>query len=127
MAKKEKIYRCEICGNIVEVLHEGAGTLVCCGQDMIELEEKNIDEGLEKHVPQISIEGDTVTVKVGDIPHPMEEKHHIQFIELITDEIRQIKYLKPDEKPEVTFKLPSKYKTILAKEYCNIHGLWISK
>lgn len=127
MAKKEKIYRCEICGNIVEVLHEGAGTLVCCGQDMIELEEKNIDEGLEKHVPLISIEGDTVTVKVGDIPHPMEEKHHIEFIELITDTQRYIQYLKPNEKPEVTFKLPEKYTQILAKEYCNIHGLWISK
>ena len=127
MAKKGKIYRCAICGNIVEVLEEGAGTLVCCGQDMNELEEKSEDQGLEKHVPQIKIEGESVTITVGDVLHPMEESHYIQFIELLIDDDRQIKYLKPDDKPEAVFKLPKEYKNITAREYCNLHGLWKSK
>lgn len=127
MAKKGKIYRCTICGNIVEVLYEGSATLVCCGQDMNELEEKSEDQGLEKHVPQIKIEGDTVTVTVGEVLHPMEDSHYIQFIELLIDDDRQIKYLKPTEKPEAVFKLPKEYKNITAREYCNLHGLWKSK
>ncbi len=124
MAKKGKIYRCEICGNIVEVLEEGAGTLVCCGQDMNLLDEKNKDEGLEKHVPQIEVDGEKITVKVGDIAHPMEEVHYIQFIELLVDENRYIHFLKPGERPEAIFTVKQKYNTISAKEYCNIHGLW---
>ena len=127
MAKKGKIYRCSVCGNIVEVLEEGAGTLVCCGQDMEMLQEKEQDQGLEKHVPQIKIEGDIVTVTVGDILHPMEDSHYIQFIQLIVDGDTQTKYLLPSQQPITQFKLPKEYKNITAREYCNLHGLWKSK
>lgn len=127
MAKKGKIYRCSICGNIVEVLHEGAGTLVCCGKDMEELSERNTDEGQEKHVPLISIDGNVAKVSVGDIPHPMEDTHYIEFIQLLVDDTVQTKYLKPGDKPEVQFTLPETYTNISAREYCNIHGVWISK
>ena len=127
MAKKGKIYRCSVCGNIVEVLEEGAGTLVCCGQDMEMLQEKEQDQGLEKHVPQIKIEGDTATVTVGDILHPMEDSHYIQFIQLIVDGDTQTKYLLPSQQPITQFKLPKEYKNITAREYCNLHGLWKSK
>ena len=127
MAKKGMIYRCSVCGNIIEVLQEGVGTLVCCGQDMEMLQEKEQDQGLEKHVPQIKIEGDVVTVTVGDILHPMEDSHYIQFIQLIVDGDTQIKYLQPNDQPIAEFKLPKEYKNITAREYCNLHGLWKSK
>ena len=127
MAKKGMIYRCSVCGNIVEVLEEGAGTLVCCGQDMEMLQDKEQDQGLEKHVPQIKIEGDTATVTVGDILHPMEDSHYIQFIQLIVDGDTQTKYLLPSQQPITQFKLLKEYKNITAREYCNLHGLWKSK
>jgi superoxide reductase len=127
MAKKGKIYKCEICGNIVEVLEEGAGTLVCCGQNMTELSEKTEDQGQEKHVPIIEINGNKAKVKVGSIPHPMEETHYIQFIQLLIDENIYTKYLKPGQLPEAEFEIPTNYKEISAREYCNIHGLWKSK
>jgi len=127
MAKKRRIYKCEICGNIVEVLEEGAGTLVCCGQNMTLLEEKTEDEGQEKHVPIIEISGNKAKVKVGSIPHPMEEAHYIQFIQLLIDENIYTKYLKPRQLPEAEFEIPTNYKEISAREYCNIHGLWKSK
>lgn len=127
MAKKGRIYKCEICGNIVEVLQEGGGTLVCCGQNMTLLEEKTEDEGQEKHVPIIEISENKAKVKVGSIPHPMEEAHYIQFIQLIIDKNIYTKYLKPGQLPEVEFEIPTNYKEISAREYCNIHGLWRSK
>jgi len=127
MAKKGKIYRCEICGNIVEVLEEAPGTLVCCGEDMTLLEEKQEDEGLEKHVPVIEVNGEEVVVKIGDVPHPMIEGHYIQFIELLVDEDRYVVFLKPDDRPVAKFSIKKKYKNISAREYCNLHGLWQSK
>ncbi len=127
MAKKNKIYRCEICGNIVQVVHSGNGTLVCCGKDMVELEEKNMDEGLEKHVPVVEIEKGKAIVKVGSIPHPMEDAHYIEFIQLIVDEKILTQFLKPGDLPQATFNLPEQYSEIYAIEYCNIHGLWSSK
>lgn len=127
MAKKGKIYRCSICGNIVEVLEEGSGTLVCCGKEMEELQEKSTDQGLEKHVPIIEINGNIAKVSVGSIPHPMEQDHYIQFIQLIVDGNTQTIFLKPGDTPVVEFKLPETYTKIEAREYCNIHGLWISQ
>lgn len=127
MAKKNKIYRCEICGNIVQVVHSGKGTLVCCGKDMTQLEERNVDEGLEKHVPVIEINENKAVVKVGSVAHPMEESHYIEFIQLVIDGNIYTKYLKPGELSEVTFDLPENYSEIYALEYCNIHGLWSSK
>jgi superoxide reductase len=122
MAEKLQIYKCEICGNIVEVLHGGAGELVCCGQPMKNLTAKTADVGKEKHVPVIEKTAGGVKVKIGSIPHPMEEKHYIEWIEIIADGKAYLQFLKPGEAPEAIFKIEAK--TITAREYCNVHGLW---
>ena len=119
-----QIYRCNICGNMVEVLHAGKGQLVCCGKPMELLTEKTTDVGLEKHVPVIEKTTTGFKVKVGSVPHPMEEKHYIEWIELIADGKAYRKFLNPSEKPEVEFKL--KAEKVWAREYCNVHGLWKS-
>jgi len=120
--QKNEIYKCNICGNIVEVLNVGGGELVCCGQPMELLKEKTEDEGLEKHVPVIEKTDRGIKVKVGSIPHPMEKKHYIQWIEIIVDDGIYRKFLKPGDEPEAEFKV--KAEKIEAREYCNIHGLW---
>jgi len=125
MTELKQIYKCNICGNIVEVLHTGVGQLVCCGQPMELLTEKTADVGLEKHVPVIEKVGNTVKVKVGSIPHPMEQKHYIEWIEVIANGKTCRKFLKPGDKPEAEFEITAK--KIEAREYCNIHGLWKSK
>jgi superoxide reductase len=114
-----KLFRCEICGNIVELLHEGKGQLVCCGKPMALLEENTTDGATEKHVPVI----ENNRVRVGIIDHPMEEEHYIEWIEA-TDgkEISRV-FLKPGQKPIAEFS----FEPISAKEYCNLHGLWKSK
>ncbi|HCK99254.1 MAG TPA: desulfoferrodoxin [Candidatus Marinimicrobia bacterium] len=125
MMEKKQIYRCEICGNIVEVLHVGGGALVCCGQKMILLEEKTEDSSTEKHVPFIVRENGKVTVKVGEnTAHPMEEKHYIEWIELQVDGKSYYQFLKPGDKPEAVFCVAGDEMT--AREYCNVHGLWKS-
>jgi superoxide reductase len=125
MAKLRGIYKCEICGNIVEVLHEGIGALVCCDEEMTLLEEKTKDSSIEKHVPYIEKKDDIVTVKVGqNQDHPMEEKHYIEWIQIIADDASYRKFLKPGDKPQATFN--TKAKDIKAREYCNVHGLWKS-
>lgn len=122
MTALKQIYKCNICGNIVEVLHAGAGELVCCGQPMQLLVEKNQDIGQEKHVPVIEKTVTGVKVKVGSIPHPMEEKHYIEWIEIIADGRIYRKFLKPGEQPEAEFEIQAE--KIEAREYCNVHGLW---
>jgi len=122
MAEKLQIYKCEICGNIVEVLHGGDGELVCCGQPMKNLAAKTADVGKEKHVPVIEKIAGGIRVKVGSVPHPMEEKHYIEWIEIIADGKAYRQFLKPGEAPEATFKVEAK--TVIAREYCNVHGLW---
>ena len=124
MTKKLEIYKCNICGNIVEVLHEGIGELVCCGEPMELLKEKTKDMGLEKHVPVIERKPGKVLVKVGSVPHPMEEKHHIEWIEVLADGKAYRAFLKPGDTPQAEFEITAK--TISAREYCNIHGLWTS-
>jgi superoxide reductase len=124
MAKKLEIYKCNVCGNIVEVLHGGAGELVCCGQPMEKLTEKTADQGKEKHVPVIEKISGGYKVKVGSIPHPMEEKHYIEWIELLADGVAYRKFLNPGDAPEAIFNL--KANTVTAREHCNIHGLWRS-
>jgi len=126
MTERMQLYKCNVCGNIVEVLNPGKGTLVCCNQPMELLKEKTEDLGLEKHVPVIEKTKEGVLVKVGSVPHPMEEKHFIQWIELIGKESSFIKFLKPGEKPEAEFKV-NKENILFAREYCNLHGLWKSK
>lgn len=122
MTERRQIYRCNVCGNIVEVLHAGVGRLVCCGQPMEMLKEKTEDVGMEKHVPVIEKTVKAVKVRVGSIPHPMEEKHYIEWIEVIADGVTHRKFLKPGDKPEADFEV--KADKIQARGYCNIHGLW---
>lgn len=127
MAERFKVYKCEICGNIVEVLHAGKGKLVCCGQPMKLLEEKTGDTSTEKHVPYVVREGDSYLVKVGEkATHPMEESHYIEWIELVVDGVVYRKFLNPGEEPQAVFKVPEG-KEVVAKEYCNLHGLWTNK
>ncbi|MCD6592322.1 MAG: desulfoferrodoxin [Thaumarchaeota archaeon] len=122
MTERLQIYKCNVCGNIVMVLHPGAGTLVCCNQPMQPLEEKMEEVGREKHVPIIEKQGELVRVKVGSIEHPMEENHYIEWIELRGDEEILLKFLKPGDKPQAEFQI--KAERISAREYCNLHGLW---
>jgi superoxide reductase len=126
MVKQLEVYKCNICGNIIEVLFAGGGTLVCCGQSMELMKEKTKDQGFEKHVPVIEKTKSGVKVKVGSVPHPMESGHYIQWIELITDGAVHRKFLKPGEKPEAEFCICTQPKKMSAREYCNIHGLWKS-
>ncbi|MCK4251516.1 desulfoferrodoxin [candidate division WOR-3 bacterium] len=124
MTKRLQIYKCEICGNIVEVLHQGVGELVCCNQPMKLMQENTVDAAKEKHVPVIEKTTDGILVKIGSIPHPMEEKHYIEWIELITDGQAYREFLKPGAKPEAIFKIDAQ--NLTAREYCNLHGLWKS-
>jgi superoxide reductase len=125
MAEQKQVYKCEVCGNIVEVLHGGAGELVCCGEPMKLQEEKTKDEGNEKHVPVIEKTENGVKVKVGSVLHPMEEEHYIEWIAIDADGVTYRQYLKPGESPEAEFCV--KADSISAREYCNIHGLWKSE
>ncbi len=122
MTELKQIYKCNICGNIVEVLHAGVGQLVCCGQPMELLKEKTEDVGLEKHVPVIEKSNGKVKVKVGSVPHPMEDKHWIEWIELVADGKVYRKFLNPGDSPEADFEIEAE--NITAREYCNLHGLW---
>jgi len=128
MAKQNTWYKCEICGNIVAVVNAGAGELVCCGQPMNELQPKSVgDEGHEKHVPIVTINGDKVHVKIGEIPHPMEDKHHLQVVQIIRDDaVVEGKRLYPGHETELTFHLPDN-EGIRVRTLCNVHGLWIDK
>jgi len=128
MTKLNQIYKCNICGNIVEVLHTGAGELVCCNKPMELMTEKKSDDGLEKHVPVIKKVNGGVKVSVGSVSHPMVKEHYIEWIELIINSQVIRRELKADEKPEATFKTSENEKdNIKARAYCNIHGLWSSK
>ena len=124
MTELKQVYKCSICGNIVEVLHTGIGELVCCGEPMELLKEKAEDVGQEKHIPVIEKTETGIKVKVGSIPHPMEEKHYIEWIEVTADGVTYRKFLKPGDKPEAEFEI--KAGKIEAREYCSIHGLWRS-
>jgi superoxide reductase len=122
MAAKLEIYKCSVCGNIVEVLHGGVGELVCCGKPMDKLLEKTADQGKEKHVPVIEKVDGGVKVKVGSVPHPMEAKHYIEWIELLADGKAYRQFLQPGEAPEAVFNVEAA--SISAREHCNLHGLW---
>ena len=119
MTNKKEIYKCEICGNIVEVLHDGSGELVCCGQPMKLQEENSVDASSEKHIP--IIKGDVVVV--GKINHPMEEKHYIEWIEVRNEKQTAKIFLKPGDKPQAR----SSFKPPFVRAYCNLHGLWKGK
>lgn len=125
MTELKQVYKCNICGNIVEMVHEGLGELVCCGQPMQlinEITTKN--EENEKHIPVIEKTATGFKIKIGSVPHPMEQKHFIEWIELITAENNVLrKHLKPDEKPEAEFCVTTR--RAYARAYCNVHGLWV--
>ncbi len=122
MAEKLQVYKCNLCGNIVEVLHGGVGELVCCGEPMKLLKENTTDAAKEKHVPVIEKIDGGYKVKIGSVAHPMEEKHYIEWIELLADGKAYRQFLKPGDKPEAVFNV--KASSVSAREYCNLHGLW---
>ena len=125
MIEKMQVYKCEICGNIVEVLHVGGGTLVCCGQPMKLQDEKTADSTTEKHVPVIEKIDGGYKVTVGSTLHPMLDAHYIEWIELIADGKSYKQFLQPNDVPEAVFQIEAK--DVKAREYCNIHGLWKGK
>ena len=122
MTEKLQIYKCEVCGNIVEVLHPGAGELVCCGQPMKLFMENTVDAAKEKHVPVIEKTASGYKVKVGSVAHPMEEKHYIEWIQMIADGRAYRKFLNPGDVPQAEFEVQAG--KVVAREYCNLHGLW---
>ncbi len=122
-----KFYRCETCGNIITKLNDSGVPVVCCGQPMKELVPGAVDGALEKHVPAVTVEGNTVRVQVGEVEHPMMEAHFIQFVALETSKGVQIKYLKPEEKPVAEFVVTAGDRAVAVYEYCNLHGLWVKE
>jgi len=122
MAEPLEIYKCNVCGNIVEVLHGGAGELVCCGEPMERLKENTVDAAKEKHVPVIEKTATGFKVKVGSVPHPMKPEHFIEWIELVADGAAYRKFLAPGGAPEAEFCLAAQ--KVSAREHCNLHGLW---
>ena len=122
MANRLDVYRCDLCGHIIEVINKGQGTLVCCGQDMTLLSENSQDAALEKHVPVIEVTADGIKVSVGSVAHPMTEEHYIQWIEVVVDDKICRAWLKPGDAPVAMFNI--KGSKITAREYCNLHGHW---
>ena len=123
MAERLQVYKCGVCGNIVEVLHGGVGELVCCKQPMKLMTENTEDAAQEKHVPVVEKDGSKVTVKVGSVPHPMEESHFIEWVEVIDGDNIQRKFLSPGAAPEAVFENVAG-DDIVVREFCNLHGLW---
>jgi superoxide reductase len=122
MAAMYQVYKCKHCGNLVEVLHAGGGEPACCGEAMQLIKENTVDASKEKHVPVIEKIPGGYKVKVGSVPHPMEEKHYIEWIELMADGKACRAFLKPGQAPEAVFQTEAK--SVIAREYCNLHGLW---
>ena len=125
MAEDNGIYKCEVCGNVVNIIHNGRGVLVCCEKEMQLQVANTVDAAEEKHVPVVSVDGNKVTVKVGSVEHPMEEKHYIEQIQLLKDgEIIIEKRIRPNEKPVAEFCCTEAVEWLKARALCNIHGLW---
>jgi superoxide reductase len=122
MTERLQIYRCEVCGNMVEVVHAGSGELVCCGQPMSLLIEGTVDAAREKHLPVVTRINGGFKVRVGEVAHPMDEKHYVEWIEVIADGEMYRRYLKPGDIPEAAFAIDAD--NVIAREYCNVHGLW---
>ncbi len=122
MTERLQIYECKSCGNILEVVHASGGDLSCCNESMVLLKENTVDAAQEKHVPVVEKVDDGYKVKVGSVEHPMEEKHYIEWIELIADGKAYRQFLEPNQSPEATFKISAENAT--AREFCNLHGLW---
>lgn len=122
MTKRHEIYKCNKCGNIIEVTSEGQGQIICCNEPMMLQSENTVEASKEKHIPVVEIDENEVLVKVGTIEHPMEKNHYIEWIEVETPSSVYKKYLNPGEKPEAIFN--TNEDIISTREYCNVHGLW---
>jgi superoxide reductase len=122
MTERFQVYKCQVCGDMVEVIHAGTGELVCCGQPMTLLKAGATDAAIEKHVPVVKKTADGYKVTVGSVAHPMEAKHYIEWIQVIADGKSYRKFLEPGQAPEAVFAIEAK--EIIAREYCNLHGLW---
>ncbi len=122
MTAKYEVYKCEVCGNIVEVFHSGKGSLKCCGKAMNLMTANTVDAAQEKHVPVVQKSDDNIKVNVGEFAHPMEEQHYIEWVEIIADGKSSVEFLKPGQKPEALFCLDAS--DIKIRAYCNLHGLW---
>ena len=122
MTELNQVYKCGVCGNIIEVLHTGIGELVCCGKPMVLQKENTVDAAVEKHVPVIEKTGKGLRIKIGSVEHPMEEKHCIEWVELLANGKAYKEFLKPGDKPEAEFCIQAE--EVTARAYCNLHGLW---
>ncbi len=125
MSKKLEVYKCDVCGNIVELFHVGKGTLVCCGKPMVLQSENTVDAAIEKHKPIINKLNDGYEVIVGSTLHPMTKEHYIEWVELIVGDTVYTKFFSPTDEPKATFKV-SHSEDIVARAYCNLHGHWKS-
>ncbi len=126
MLEKKAVYKCEKCGNLVEGLFNGKPGVVCCNQPMVKLEANSVDAAVEKHVPVIVQEGNKVTVKVGEVAHPMTPEHYILFIEILTgDKVYRHDFKEGDELAEASFEIEEQ--DLVARAYCNLHSFWSSK
>lgn len=123
MTNRLEVYKCGVCGNIVEVVHGAGGTLSCCGAEMAKVTENTVDASKEKHVPVIERVANGIKVTVGSVAHPMEDKHYIEWIELVVGDKVLRQYLKPGQPPVAVFEGVTAA-TVTAREYCNLHGLW---
>jgi superoxide reductase len=126
MGREQKFYICRICGNLVGMIHDSEVEIICCGQPMEELVPNTVEAAVEKHLPVITVKGDTVEVNVGSVPHPMLEAHSIQWIYLETQKGGQRKNLAPGEEPKAVFSVKGD-EAVAAYAYCNLHGLWKTK
>ncbi len=122
MAQRNEVYKCDLCGNIVEVLAGAAGALACCGEDMKLLKENTVDAAVEKHVPVSSDSSEGLLVNVGSVDHPMTDDHYIEWVELISGDTTYSVFLNPGDKPQVCF--PALEGDLTVRAYCNLHGLW---
>lgn len=122
MTEQFQVYKCEVCGIVAEILDGGAGEPVCCGQPMALLAERTADEGREKHVPVVETVADGLRVKVGSVPHPMERKHFLQWIEVLAGGTSYRRFLQPGQAPEAAF--PIQPDNVTVRAFCNLHGLW---
>jgi superoxide reductase len=122
MTERLQVYKCEVCGNMVEVIHAGQGQLVCCGQPMKHMAENTVDAAREKHVPVVEKAGGGFLVKVGSVAHPMEDKHHIEWVQILADGTAYRIFLSPGDQPQASFEVSAD--KVTAREYCNLHGLW---
>jgi len=122
MTERLQIYKCEVCGNIVEMLHPGVGQMVCCNQDMTLYKENTVDASVEKHIPVVTKTSQGFNVKVGQVTHPMDENHYIEWIEIVAGDKAYRQFLKPGQAPEAGFCIDGT--DAIAREYCSLHGLW---